>query len=181
MKSIYINKVKLTLISIIIISGTLISLISSKEPKVKNNIEIDLSKPYKVVKVIDGDTFEIKTPNSLLKVRMLGVDTPETVDPRKIVQCFGKEASDKTRELLNNQNVLLETDSTQSKFDKYNRLLAYVRREDGLFINEYLIENGYAHEYTYNIPYKLQKDFKKLEKKARKDKAGLWGSLCLQK
>ncbi len=109
---------------------------------------------------------------------MLGIDTPETVDPRKTVQCFGKEASNKTKELLSNHSVYLETDNSQSLEDKYNRILAYITREDGLKINEYLLSNGFAHEYTYKIPYERQKEFKKLEKEARVNKAGLWGDLC---
>lgn len=162
-------KVKITLIILIAI----FTLIFSFEPKTKFN-------KTTVINVIDGDTFEIKLNNKVQKVRMLGIDTPETVDPRKTVQCFGKEASDKTKELLLNREVILETDKTQSEYDKYGRILAYVKREDGLFINKYLIENGYAYEYTYNIPYKFQKEFKKLEKDAREGKRGLWGLLCSQ-
>ncbi len=162
-------RVKIVLIILIVVS----TFFASLEPKTKFN-------KTTVINVIDGDTFEIKMNNKVQKVRMLGIDTPETVDPRKTVQCFGKEASDKTKELLLNREVTLETDKTQSEYDKYGRILAYVKREDGLFINKYLIENGYAHEYTYYVPYKLQKEFKKLEKNAREGKRGLWGLLCSQ-
>lgn len=143
--------------------------------------KIDYSEPYKVTKVLDGDTFEIKVKNKNVLVRMLGIDTPETLDPRKPVQCFGKEASDKTKELLLNHSVKLETDPTQSKTDRYNRILAYVYRDDNLFINKFLLKNGYAYEYTYNIPYQKQTEFKELEKSAREARHGLWGSICLQK
>lgn len=80
-----------------------------------------------------------------------------------------------------NKNINIEIDKSQSVYDKYGRILAYVKREDGLSINRYLVENGYAHEYTYKIPYKYQKEFKKLEKDAREGKLGLWGSLCSEK
>ncbi len=154
---------------------------TSKTPfkKVSKNIPgIEANKQYEVIKIVDGDTFNIKVDNQTVKVRMLGVDTPETVDPRKTVQCFGIEASSKVKELLLKRTVTLETDSTQGITDKYDRLLAYVYRDDGLPINEYLLENGYAHEYTYNIPYIKQDKFKQLAKTAREDKLGLWGDLC---
>ncbi len=166
------NKIKIILILIIAITTTIISYPNKPKPK------FDIKDSYVVANVIDGDTVEIKSDNKILKVRMLGIDTPETVDPRKTVQCFGKEASDKTKELILNQKISLELDKSQNIYDKYSRILAYIKREDGLFVNEYLIKEGYAHEYTFNIPYKYQKDFKKLEKNARERKLGLWGEKC---
>src|SRR5574343_54522 len=175
-------QVKITLIGIVITISTVganFSNISNKQNKnLKKDIQINQEIEYKVVKVIDGDTFEIVVDNENLKVRMIGVDTPETVDTRKIVQCFGKEASKTTKELLLDRSVKLKLDDSQSKYDKYGRILAYVYRDDGLFINEYLIENGYAHEYTYSIPYKFQNNFEQKEKIAREAKIGLWGGIC---
>ncbi len=173
------NQIKAILISLIILATSGATYVSSEPKSTKKVIpEIDSTKQYEVNKVIDGDTFSVKIDKKVITVRMIGVDTPETVDPRKTVQCFGKEASDKTKELLTNKTVRLEIDKTQGKADKFGRILAYVYRSDEIFINSYLIENGYAHEYTYNIPYKFQKEFKELEKNARENKAGLWGSLC---
>lgn len=129
---------------------------------------------FEVTKIIDGDTIEVKINTQTEKIRMIGVDTPETLDPRKPVQCFGNEASAKTKELLLNKKVRLEIDTTQSDRDKYQRLLRYIYRDDGLFINKWLIQNGYAHEYTYNIPYKFQQEFKTAEKYARENSLGLW-------
>jgi micrococcal nuclease len=154
---------------------------TSKTPfkKVSKNIpSIEVNKQYEVIKVVDGDTFNIKVEDQTVKVRMLGVDTPETVDTRKTVQCFGIEASNKVKELLSKRTVTLETDPTQGIEDKYDRLLAYVYRDDGLPINEYLLENGYAYEYTYNVPYSKQDKFKQLARSARENKVGLWGDLC---
>jgi micrococcal nuclease len=173
----FLSKYKIKIILIIIIAIVTIFISYQSKPKLK----LDINRQYLVSNVIDGDTFEIKSDNKILKIRMMGVDTPETVDPRKTVQCFGKEASDKTKELLLNKNINIEIDKSQSVYDKYGRILAYVKREDGLSINRYLVENGYAHEYTYKIPYKYQKEFKKLEKDAREGKLGLWGSLCSEK
>ena len=129
---------------------------------------------YSVVSVIDGDTIKLNVDGKTETFRLIGIDTPETVDPRKEVQCFGVEASNKAKELLSGKKVRIETDATQGTYDKYNRLLGYVYLENGLFYNEHMIEQGYAHEYTYNIPYKYQTDFKNAQKQARASEAGLW-------
>lgn len=176
-------KTKIILITIIIIacssaayfSGDTQSFYANKIPK------IDSKKSYEVIHVSDGDTFEIRIDGQTVTIRMLGIDTPETIDPRKPVQCFGKEASDATKEMLDGHFVTLVTDSTQSITDKYGRLLAYVYRDDGLFMNQFLLANGYAREYTYGKAYKMQKDFRKLEREAKREKKGLWELPCLQK
>lgn len=105
---------------------------------------------------------------------MIGMDTPETVDPRKPVQCFGVEASNKAKALLTGKKVRLEADATQGERDKYSRLLRYAYLEDGAFFNKLMISEGYAHEYTYNTPYKYQAQFKQAETEARNAKRGLW-------
>lgn len=129
---------------------------------------------YSVTQVVDGDTIKISINGKEETLRLIGLDTPETVDPRKPVQCFGKEASNKAKELLSGKKVKIETDSTQGDRDKYGRLLAYVYREDGLFYNKHMIEQGYAHEYTYGTPYKYQSEFKTAQKKAQSSQLGLW-------
>jgi len=129
---------------------------------------------YKVTAVVDGDTIKIDMNGNAETLRLIGIDTPETVDPRKSVQCFGKEASSKAKELLSDQSVRIEKDSTQGDRDKYDRLLAYIWREDGLFYNEYMVKQGYAHEYTYDSPYKYQAQFKADEVYARQNQLGLW-------
>ncbi|MFA6091132.1 MAG: thermonuclease family protein [Candidatus Gracilibacteria bacterium] len=129
---------------------------------------------FLVTRIVDGDTIEVMINGKTEKLRLIGVDTPETVDPRKLVECFGKEASNKANEMLLNKKVKLISDETQDEKDKYGRLLRYVYREDGVFYNKWIIENGYAHEYTYNKPYKYQADFKQAEKTARENQLGLW-------
>ena len=91
---------------------------------------------YPVAKVIDGDTISIIKDGKTVTLRLIGLDTPETVDPRKPVQCFGKAASDKAKELLTGKTVRLEFDPSQGlpsfaeasegTVDKYGRTLAYV-------------------------------------------------------
>ena len=131
---------------------------------------------YAVLRVVDGDTVSVSIGGKSETIRFIGIDTPETVDPRRAVQCFGREASDKTKELLAGQRVMLEKDPSQGERDKYGRLLAYVFRSDGLFVNEYLVEQGYAHEYTYSAPYKYQAEFRAAEAQARLLGRGLWAS-----
>lgn len=129
---------------------------------------------FKVQKVVDGDTLEIQRYGKTEKVRLIGIDTPETLDPRKPVQCFGKEASDKTKRLLSGKEVKLEFDPIVGEKDKYGRLLAYVWH-DGSLVNLDLLKEGFAHEYTYrNQNYKYQTEFKNAEKSAKSESVGLW-------
>lgn len=127
-----------------------------------------------VIKVSDGDTIKITLNGKPETVRLIGVDTPETVDPRKPIQCFGMEASNKTKELVEHQQVRLESDPTQADRDKYGRLLRYVFLSNGEMLNEILIRDGYGFEYTYKVPYLKQKKFKAAEKDAKENKKGLW-------
>lgn len=130
---------------------------------------------FKVSKVVDGDTIEVEDGNKVEKVRLLGVDTPELHDPRKPVQCFAAEASAAAHKLLDHQIVRLEADITQGERDKYDRLLRYVYLSDGRLVNNILIEEGYAHEYTYQgQPYKFQSQFKQAQADAKEAGRGFW-------
>lgn len=123
----------------------------------------------KVVKVIDGDTVEIETGE---RVRYIGIDTPETVDPRKPVQCYGKEASAKNKELVEGMVVRLEKDISNT--DRYGRLLRYVSVGDTL-INELLVQEGYAFASSYPPDVKYQARLAAAEQAARSAARGLWG------
>lgn len=134
---------------------------------------------YKLIKVVDGDTLDVEIEGKIERLRLIGIDTPETVDPRKSVQCFGREASNKAKELLDGELVTLESDGSQGDRDKYRRLLRYVFLPDGTNFNLYMISEGYAHEYTYDNPYKYQFDFKQAQKSAMENERGLWSpSTC---
>jgi micrococcal nuclease len=125
--------------------------------------------------VVDGDTIIVQLPDGEReRVRLIGIDTPESVDPRRPVECLGEEAAKRTQELLAGRRVLLAFDPTQGLRDRYRRLLAYVFRDDGLFVNETLIAEGYAHEYTYATPYTYQAQFKRVQQEAREEQRGLW-------
>lgn len=129
---------------------------------------------FLVSSVVDGDTIKVNINGTVETLRLIGIDTPEVVDPRKPVQCFGVEASNKAKELLTGAKVRLETDPTQGERDVYGRLLRYVFLSDGTNFDKLMIEQGYAYEYTYNLPYKYQTEFKQAETYARTNKLGLW-------
>lgn len=129
---------------------------------------------YSVTKVVDGDTLAVDIDGEVETIRLIGINTPETVDPRKTVECFGVEASNKAKELLSGQNVRVERDPSQGERDKYGRLLAYVYLESGVSFNKYMVEEGYAYEYTYNVPYIYQNEYKFAEIFAKENEKGLW-------
>jgi len=123
---------------------------------------------FKVTRVIDGDTIEIEGGQ---KVRYIGIDTPETVDPRSLPQCFGKEAASKNRELVEGKNISIEKDVSET--DKYGRLLRYVYLDD-IFINDYLVRQGYAYASSYPPDVKYQNQLKQAQLEAQEQNRGLW-------
>ena len=135
---------------------------------------------YSVISVTDGDTIKIAIDDATETIRLIGVDTPETVHPSEPVECFGREASNKTKSVLMNSKVRIEKDPSQGERDHYGRLLAYVFLEDGTNFNQLLIEEGYAYEYTYDATYKYQSEFKQAQRSAEMNKKGLWGEgVCI--
>ena len=140
------------------------------------NKEIQQLTAYPVARVVDGDTIVINDGEEIT-VRLIGVDTPETVHPSKPVEYYGKEASNFTQNLLKGEKVYLVIDPQQGKTDRYGRTLAYVYRSpDGLFVNAEIIRQGYGHAYT-GFPFKHMEDFQQLERDAKKTGKGLWGQM----
>jgi len=154
---------------------------------------------YPVDHVIDGDTLVVDVLGHAITVRLIGMDTPETVDPRKPVECFGPEASAEAKRIFGDDSsgsssaeIYVEKDPSAGDYDIYGRLLAYVFPPqnaiendgspfpDGLSYNEYMIEKGFAREYTYkNEPYKYQSQFKADQKAAKAASVGVWNkSVC---
>ncbi len=136
--------------------------------------QVSFPKIAKVMRVVDGDTFVVSINDKPVTVRLLGIDTPETVHPNKPVECFGKEASEHLTYLISNHDVVLVTDATQGIYDKYGRLLAYAYLSDGRSINELLLRDGFAYEYLYQSPYELHDRFVAIEQDAIAAKRGLW-------
>ena len=135
---------------------------------------------FKVVSVTDGDTIKADIRGNIETIRLLGIDTPETVDPRKPVQCFGKAASDKMKSFVQGKTVILIDDSTQGNRDKYKRLLRYVYLPNSVktFVNGEMVKQGYAYSYREYTTKFLEK-FNNFEKYAREHDLGLWGSCNL--
>jgi len=134
---------------------------------------------YTVTRVIDGDTIEISDGQNEIKLRLIGVDTPELRHPKKPVEYFAQEASDFVTALLLNKQVSLELDPENIRIkhlDRYGRLLAYVyRHPDSLFVNAEIIRQGYGFAYT-RYPFSYMEYFRRLEQEARNNKTGLWAS-----
>ena len=123
-----------------------------------------------VTRAIDGDTIEIEGGE---RVRYIGIDTPETIDPRIPVQCFGVEASKKNKELVEGKLVRLEKDIIDR--DKYRRLLRYVHLGD-VFVNLELVKQGFAYSYSRPPDIKYQDQLTQAQEEARQANRGLWGA-----
>ena len=139
---------------------------------------------FTVVRVIDGDTFELSDKS---RVRLLGIDTPEVYDSDKLerdaktsgqdiktIKKLGKLASDYVKGIAEGKRVRLERDPKNDDKDKYGRLLRYVYLEDGTCINAKILKDGYAQVYDKFEITKLA-EFRKLQKEARENNRGLWG------
>lgn len=131
-----------------------------------------------VLEVVDGDTIKVDIGGKGFTVRYIGMDTPETVDPRRPVGCFGKEASNENKGLVGGKQVLLQKDVSEK--DKFGRLLRYVflPLDNGklLFVNDYLVREGFAKVLTYPPDVKFTQDFLEAQRTARQEKRGLWSS-----
>jgi len=145
----------------------------------ENPVKIDFStiEKVKVNRVVDGDTAILADSR---RVRYLNVDTPESAHPNKPVQCFGKEAANKNKDLVEGKEVWLKFD--REKEDKYGRLLAFVflpgknTNDVKQSVNAYLVETGYARAYIIKPNDTFAEEFAKLEREARENKHGLWGN-----
>jgi len=124
-----------------------------------------------VTRVIDGDTLVLDGGE---KVRLIGVDTPETVHPNKPVERFGREASAFTRRMAEGRTVQIESDAQSGARDRYGRTLAYVWLPDGTLLNREIIRQGYGFAYTH-FPFTRIDDFRSAEREARAELRGLWG------
>ena len=131
--------------------------------------------PYAVFQAVDGDTIVVMFEGKQMKVRFIGVYTPESVtgNSNRDTQ-EGVSASEFTKNLLSNSDIVyIELD--KGKYDKYDRLLAYVYTEDGVQINALLLQNGLARTMFYKPNYKYQTEFNEIQDYAKSNKIGFWG------
>ena len=137
--------------------------------------EINKEETVRVLRVIDGDTVELADGR---KLRYIGIDTPELFDPRKPIECFGQEAREENKRLVEGKKVRLEKDISQT--DKYGRLLRYVwagpptDEAGNVMVNDWLVRQGFAHASTYPPDVKYSEQFVAAEREARENNRGLW-------
>ncbi|NOY65397.1 MAG: thermonuclease family protein [Nitrospirae bacterium] len=123
-----------------------------------------------VSRVIDGDTIVLKNGQ---RVRLLGIDTPESADPRRPVQFFGLEAKQFLKRLVEHRTVCLRRDRDRTiNKDKYNRLLRYIYL-DKLFVNKEIVKKGYGFVFV-QFPFQYMEEFRKLQQEAMEKEVGLW-------
>ena len=129
-----------------------------------------------VVEVVDGDTVVVDLAGRQETLRLIGIDTPETVDPDQPPECWGAEASAHTKELLPAGTAVRLTRDVEAR-DRYDRLLVYVERaEDGLFVNLDLVAGGWADDYPFPPNVAHQREFALAVSQARAEGLGLWGA-----
>lgn len=131
---------------------------------------------FSVVDVIDGDTLDIDVPDgdsAVTRIRLLGVDTPETRHPTIGVMYFGPEAAEYTQSLAEGTMITVLMDSVGDQRDLYGRLLAYVQLEDGRILNEEIIRNGYGYA-DLRFEHSELNRYRMLMEQAMDRKAGLW-------
>ena len=163
---------------IVILALVLLKKLYFDKPESYQRGDITLNGPYKVEKVVDGDTFYIKMEGQSTKVRMIGIDAPESVAPSysgKENTDDGKKASEYLDKLINGKNIYLEYDL--DNYDQYGRLLAYVYMSDEeTMVQEVLLSEGYVQVMTVQPNVKYADRFLKLQKEARDSGKGFWGS-----
>jgi len=138
-----------------------------------------VSQGWLVTHVVDGDTVDLTHNRRTLRVRLIGIDSPETVHPFQPVECFGPEATAFADRRLLGDHVTLEFDPTQGRVDYYGRTLAYIWQGRGRhprLFNEVAVRLGYAEEYTYDAPYAWQRRLQRAEISAASQGRGLWGA-----
>ena len=131
---------------------------------------------FKVVDVIDGDTIDISISDGAsrrTRIRLLGIDAPETRSEQSETMYFGSQATEFAKELLHGKSVAVYLDTPNPTRDKYGRLLAYVRLPDGRFANEVLLAEGFAYADT-RFTHSLFNKYRQLEASARSRARGLW-------
>jgi len=149
------------------------------EPQNSLDVQKYHGRQFAVVKVVDGDTIDIDIPDanySHTRIRLWGVDTPETKDPRRGVMYFGPEASEFATKLALGKQVTIFLDKDRNSRDKYHRLLAYVQLPDKTFLNEVLLSEGYAYA-DLRFKHGLYNKYKQLESLARSREKGLWAEV----
>jgi len=154
---------------------------SSQQHAAVSDYERYNDKTFRVVRVVDGDTIDIDMPDgndAHTRIRLWGVDTPETKHPKTGVMYFGPQASEFTSKLTLERQVRVFLDAKKSR-DKYNRLLAYIQLPDGKFLNEELLSEGFAYA-DVRFKHSYYHKYMQLQSVAKRAKKGLWESVTYE-
>ena len=157
-----------------------VPLAGCSEPNSTKQVEIpgsdgQMGAQAQVLKVIDGDTVEARIGSNIERLRLLGIDTPETVKPNSPVECFGPEASKRTKELLSpGTEILLQRD--EQARDRYGRLLVYAWLSDGKFVNASLLRDGFADTLFIKPNFARRSELSAARAEAKAEKKGMWGT-----
>lgn len=128
----------------------------------------------KLIRVVDGDTLVVSINGEQEKIRIIGLDTPESVKSNHPIECFAKEATEHITELLSSNSTLsIVSDPSQDTRDKYGRMLAHIFVGE-VNIAQQMIVDGYAYEYTYRTPYIYQSEYRNAQLEAKEYERGLW-------
>jgi len=147
--------------------------VSEEQSEDDNAITIPSGESYPFIRVVDGDTITVGFDGDIEYVRFIGIDSPEPNDPGG-PECFATESTDHLSSLLNTGTVVLHFDGTQGLRDKHGRLLAYVELPDGTDLSAAMLRDGYAQEFTYDLPYERQALYQEAETQAQTAGRGLW-------
>lgn len=176
------RRIERTIISLIIIAASVVTYYLQSHPATQPQQTAEqpaqtttIQQPgyYQVTSVADGDTIEVDMNGTKEKIRLIGVDTPESVKPNSAVQCYAHEASDFTKKNVSGQSVRLEADPMGDNRDRYDRLLRYVYLKDGTLWNQKLIADGYGFAYL-SFSFSKSADFAASQEVAKSSKRGLW-------
>lgn len=174
-----------TLASLIILIGAVVYYYINDKNPVTDKKVTDNAKEYSVVKrVVDGDTFLMENGD---RVRLLGIDTPEKYESKKLdkdveatkqdkktIKKLGQLASDYVKKFVEGKKVYLEKEPNYDDKDRYGRLLRWIYLEDGTFVNGKIVKDGYAQVYD-KFPVSKLDELRKYQKEARENNRGLWG------
>jgi micrococcal nuclease len=169
----------LTLLLSLVIIGLLAALVFTHrngwQHTISQNLQRNQPGLYSINHFVDGDTIAVNMDGKVEKVRLIGVDTPETHKPNTPVQCYGPAAAAFTQATIGKGKVRLVSDSLSTDRDRYGRLLRYVYLTDGTNLDEKLIQNGYGFYYPY-FPFTKSQAFAADEQAAIGAHKGLWAA-----
>ena len=140
-------------------------------------------KTFAVINVVDGDTLDIDIPDAdknYTRIRLWGVDTPETKKPNTPIMYFGPEATEFTTKKTLGKKIRVYLNTQKANRDRYNRLLAYIKLPDGTIFNEELLKNGFAYADS-RFKHQFYNRYKQLQAVAKNQKKGLWKNITPDK